>query len=295
MKLDLYAPAKLNLFLHVVGRRSDGMHELQTLFRLVDLFDHLVIETGDSDGIRLTGDMADENNLVYRAAQLLAARTGCAAGARMTLTKHIPVEAGLGGGSSDAAATLLGLNTLWGTGLGTHELEVLGLELGADVPLFVRGLTAFGEGVGEQLTPVQLPPADYLLVRPDCSVSTAEVFHDPALTRNTPVRTIARLLQGAFDSAPAGPIPGNNLEPVVRRLYPAVEAAVVWASQFGPAKMTGSGSCVYVPLSAAYAAKLRKAGGNVPGLPEGWQTYVVRGIDKSPIHPALADVKDAKG
>ena len=288
MKLQLLAPAKLNLFLHVVGRRADGMHELQTLFRLVDLFDCLTFETVQGREIQLAGDMASTANLTLRAAQLLAARTGCTAGARITLTKHIPVEAGLGGGSSDAAATLLGLNAIWGTGLDSSQLEALGLELGADVPLFVRGASAFGEGVGERLTAVQLPMADYLLVRPDCSVSTETVFNDPSLTRNTPVSTIARLLRGTGESPSSGLVPRNDLEPVVRRLYPPVEAAVVWASQYGPAKMTGSGSCVFVPLPAAMAAALRNAGGSVE-MPEGWKAYLVRGLDESPIRKALAD------
>ena len=280
--LTVHAPAKLNLFLHVVGRRDDGMHELQTLFRLVNLYDELTFEV-TAEALTLTGDMAADDNLVMRAARLLRERTGTAGGARIRLAKRIPVEAGLGGGSSDAAATLLALNVLWQTGLDTAALEALGLELGADVPLFVRGVNAFGEGGGERLTPVQLPPEDYLLVRPDCSVATGAIFSDPSLTRNTPLITISRLLRATAVGQSVDPVPRNDLELIVRRLYPAVDAAVVWASQYGPAKMTGSGSCVFVPLTATIAEALREEAEWLSELPAGWQAYVVQGIGESPV------------
>ena len=299
--LRVRAPAKLNLFLHVVGRRPDGMHELQTLFQLIDLCDELTFEVAANGDLRMTGDLAVDDNLVLRAARLLAVRTGTQLGAHIHLHKRIPVEAGLGGGSSDAAATLLALNRLWGTNLRVDALADLGLELGADVPLFVRGVTAFGEGVGERLTEVAVAPAYYLLVRPDCSVSTPAVFTDPSLTRNTPISTIARLLGGVAAPDPAW-ICGrhrNDLEPVVRRRYPAVDEAVRWASNYGPAKMSGSGSCVFALLDDSLAESLWAGLGDeryaareiardvVHDMPERWRAYLVRGITRSPALDSL--------
>ena len=298
-RLLVRAPAKLNLFLHVVGRRPDGMHELQTLFQLIDLYDELSFELAAASELSLSGDLASDENLVLRAARLLAERTGTRRGARVHLTKRIPVEAGLGGGSSDAAAALVALNRLWQTGLDEAALATLGLELGADVPLFVRGATAWGEGVGERLTEVSVAPASYLIVKPDCGVSTGAVFGDPSLTRNTPLSTIPRLLRLASTAEGASPFRicaenRNDLEAVVRRRYPAVDEAVSWASRYGPANMTGSGSCVFAPLEEARAASFEADEGTrelgrelVPDLPERWRAYLVRGIQISPVRDAL--------
>lgn len=267
--IQVCAPAKLNLFLHVIGRRPDGMHELQTLFQLLDYGDDMTFVHEGRD-IVMEGDLATRDNLAWRAADLLRRHTGVRDGARIVTRKRIPLEAGLGGGSSDAAATLLVLNHLWGTGLQPSELAALGLSLGADVPVFVYGHSAFGEGLGEQLTPVTIPPAWYFVLRPACSVSTGVVFAAETLTRNTKPITIARLLGGGH----------NDCEPVVRSLYPDVDRAINWLSKFGPAKMTGSGSCVFVPVPDRETV-------DVSTLPQGWSGFAARGINESPVLATL--------
>jgi len=273
------APAKLNLFLHVVGRRSDGYHLLQTCFRLIDLLDWLEFEPR-RDGVirRIEGPewLPPEEDLVVRAARLLADRAGCRLGVDIRLRKTIPAGGGLGGGSSDAATVLVALDRLWGLGLGEDVLAGLGLELGADVPLFVRGHTAWGEGVGEALQPVQLPEAWYAVIWPGVAVPTAEVFQAPELTRNSPRITIRGLLeQGAR----------NDCEPVVVARYPEVSAAFLWLGRHGQARMSGTGSCVFAALAGQ-----REAQAAVAGLPEGWRGFAVRGLNESPLRErALAD------
>jgi len=269
------APAKLNLFLHVTGRRPDGYHSLQTVFQLLDYCDEIRIEpTADGSIGRPEGlaGIAPEEDLVVRAAKLLQAESGCALGAEIRVRKRIPSGGGLGGGSSDAATVLVALNRLWRLGWPVERLAALGLRLGADVPVFVHGRSAWAEGVGERLSPVDLPPAWYLVVCPDCAVSTAEIFADPELTRDSPETTISGFLSAGGR---------NDCEPVVKRRYPAVAAALDWVaarSRGQPAKVTGTGGCVFAKFAAA-----ADAGAALEGLPPQWTGFVARGIAASPL------------
>jgi len=272
MSRDWPAPAKLNLFLHVTGRRSDGYHELQTAFQIVDLCDTLDFETCEDGHIeRVAGnpEVAAGEDLVLRAARLLRRRGGVRQGVRITLHKRIPLQGGLGGGSSDAATTLIALNELWRVGLGVDELAVLGLELGADVPVFVRGRSAWAEGIGEELVSLDLPPSWFVVIRPPVAVSTAAVFQAPELTRNSPKITIRGFLQTGGR---------NDCEPVVSLRYPEVRQALDWLGQFGKARMTGTGSCVFAAFAGQDEA-LRVLG----KLSGGWEGFVVRGLAVSPL------------
>jgi len=267
------APAKLNLFLHVTARRPDGYHELQTAFQLLDLCDSIDFQLR-SDGVlaRTCGpvEVLPEDDLVLRAARLLRqrARPGC--GANIALHKRIPMAGGLGGGSSDAATVLVALNLLWNVGLDEAELARLGLALGADVPVFVRGRSAWAEGVGEVLTPIELPKRWFAIVRPGVEVSTASVFQAPELTRNTPRMTIHGFLQAGGR---------NDCEPVVARRYPEVRRALDWLSaRADGARLTGTGSCVF----AAFGARA-EAEASLAGLPDGWLGLVAEGVGRSPL------------
>jgi 4-diphosphocytidyl-2-C-methyl-D-erythritol kinase len=269
----LPAPAKLNLFLHVIGRRADGYHLLQTVFRLIDRTDRLSFRPRSDEAIRLEGnlpDVAEADNLVVRAAAALRARSGGGCGVTIRLEKTIPVGGGLGGGSSDAATTLLVLNQLWGARLTIGELAEVGLGLGADVPVFVRGGNAFAEGIGEQLTPIDLGPAAYLVLVPQVSISTGEIFSDPTLTRNTLAIKIAAFF--------AGQQTVNDLEPVVRRRYPLVAEHLDWLSRFARARLTGSGACVFAEFSSEDEARwvLRK-------LPSAMHGFVAKGLECHPL------------
>lgn len=268
------APAKLNLFLHVLGRRPDGYHELQTLFQLVDLCDELRIAVTDDGEVRRVDAGADDamaavpedRDLAIRAARLLRERAGIHAGARIAIRKRIPMGGGLGGGSSDAGAVLRTLNRLWSAGLDEDALAALGLELGADVPLFVRGRTAWGEGRGERLTPVATDPAWYLIVHPGVAVSTAEVFADPELTRDTPPLTMRDLGTASLR---------NDCEAVVRRRHPQVAAALDFLARHGKARLSGTGACVF----AGFATEAEAAA--VAGqLPAAWTGHVARGLER---------------
>jgi 4-diphosphocytidyl-2-C-methyl-D-erythritol kinase len=272
------APAKLNLMLRVTGRRADGYHLLQSIFRFVDYGDTLnVTVRGDGAIVRTTDvpGIPPEADLSVRAARLLQAATGTGQGCELSLVKRLPVGAGLGGGSSDAATALLALNHLWGTGLKRGELQALGLQLGADIPAFVFGQTAWAEGVGEALTPFEAPPAWYVVLTPPVSVPTREIFTDPELTRNS----IPLKIRG-FSAERAE----NTLESVVRRRYPIVDAYLVWLAQHGPALMTGSGSAVF----AAYAGE-RQARQVLEALPAGMRGFVARGLDRHPLHGLATD------
>jgi 4-diphosphocytidyl-2-C-methyl-D-erythritol kinase len=265
------APAKLNLFLHVVGRRADGYHLLQTAFQFLDYCDELSFEITSDGRIARASDVAgvDEGaDLCLRAARLLQAQAGTARGAVISLTKRIPVGGGLGGGSSDAATTLIALNELWATGLTRAALAELGLQLGADVPVFVHGHAAWAEGVGEVLTPLDLDESWYVVLAPPVQVATREVFQDPDLTRQTPPLTIRafRAGQGA-----------NDLEAVVRRRYPEVDRTIRWLSQYGPARMTGSGACVFVTVASRAAGEQI-----VERAPCGG--FVARGLNRHPLY-----------
>ena len=244
MLYDVPAPAKLNLFLHVVGRRADGYHLLQSVFRFVDLCDTLHFEARHDGAISREGGLpgvAADDDLVVRAARALQAATGTRQGAHIVLDKHIPAGGGLGGGSSDAASVLVALNRLWNTGLDRQALMRLALPLGADVPVFVFGQAAFAEGVGEILAPVDVPDCAYLLARPDVDVPTPAVCRYAGLTRDTKVCTIADFLD-----AKTSAFGKNDLEPAARAMYPEVDAAAHWLKSQGlSARMTGSGSCFF--------------------------------------------------
>ena len=272
--LTLPAPAKLNLFLHVLGRRPDGYHDLQTLFRLVDLSDEVQLTLNDSRAVTMAADSDGPqlNNLAARAAEALLQRLGRDQGVLVRLRKRIP-QGGLGGGSSDAASVLHGLNKLLGAPLSVGALADIGAALGADVPVFVHGHTAWGEGIGDRLRPVALPDDWYVIVAPGCEVSTATVFTHPALTRNSPVSTMRDFFAHRVR---------NDCESLVRRLYPAVDAVMVWLSQYGQARLTGSGGCGFVQVAGQDQAHALVA--EVPAV---WQAWSARGVDRSPLFAAL--------
>ena len=270
------APAKLNLFLHVTGRRADGYHELQTLFQLIDLADTLEISVREDGRIeRPEGPrgVTAEADLTVRAARALKDAAGTGLGATLKVRKRIPLGCGLGGGSSDAATTLLVLNELWNCRLPLGELSALGATLGADVPVFVQGSSAWAEGVGEQLTPVTLPPRWYLIIHPGVAVSTREVFQSPELTRNSPLITI----RAFFESGGR-----NDCEGVVRSRSPEVREALEWLSRFAPARLTGTGSCVFTAYESPAEAERLAA-----RVPDRWKSFVARGLDRSPLHELL--------
>ncbi len=274
--LTLPAPAKLNLFLHVTGRRADGYHTLQTLFQLLDHGDTLHFAPRDDGAITLTPDLTGvptEQNLIVRAARLLQRESGCRLGADICLDKRLPLGGGIGGGSSDAATTLLGLNHLWQLGLSIDTLARLGLQLGADVPVFVQGRSAWAEGVGEQLTPVDLPARNYLILVPPCAVSTAGIFSSEALTRHTVAITIAAFREQGGR---------NDCEPVVRKLHPEVAFALDWLSNFAPSRMTGTGACVFAAINDRAIAENLLA-----QRPAGYGGFVATGVNHSPLHTAL--------
>lgn len=239
------SPAKLNLFLHITGRRADGYHELQTIFQLIDLYDWLEFEPTASGNICVAGLNAVqlEHNLIYKAALLLKAHAQTSSGINIRIEKNIPMGAGLGGGSSNAATTLIVLNQMWRCGLTIEQMAQYGAQLGADVPVFVHGRNAWAEGIGEQLTAINLEPKTYIILKPDCFISTQLLFSQKTLTRNTKPTTFCayQLKPSAF---------GNNFEPLARSLYPQVDEAMQYLDQFGTARLTGTGACVYTELTA---------------------------------------------
>ena len=266
------APAKLNLFLHIVGRRPDGYHCLQTVFQFVDLCDRLYFRVRRDGRIRRLDPLpgvAPEDDLTVRAARLLQAAGACALGADIRLEKRLPMGGGLGGGSSDAATTLHALNRLWRLNLAVDELQALAVRLGADVPVFVHGEAVWAEGVGERFRPLRLPEPWYVIVAPGCHVSTAEVFQAPELTRDCQVLTIDGFLSGRG---------GNVFEPVVRRRYPEVGRALDWLGEYGPARLSGTGACVFAAFEAE--ARAREVAERVPPP---WQGFVARGMNRSPL------------
>ncbi|MCO6442194.1 MAG: 4-(cytidine 5'-diphospho)-2-C-methyl-D-erythritol kinase [Nitrococcus mobilis] len=266
------APAKINRFLHVVGRRDDGYHLLQTLFQFLDMSDWLYFTRTTDGRVCRVGDVpgvSEAADLSVRAAQLLQEVTGCACGAVIRLDKRLPTGGGLGGGSSDAATTLVALNEIWDTGLGEDALADLGLRLGADVPVFVRGRAAWGEGIGERLVPVRLDEPWFLVVDPGVTVATQRVFQAPELTRNSPRITINGFYAGGVR---------NDCEPIVRRLYPEIGRALDWLEQFGAARLTGTGACIFAPFAQEHLAR-----GALERLPRRWRGWVVRGRNHSPL------------
>ena len=279
------APAKLNLFLHITGRRADGYHELQTLYQPIDLADELTIRPRADGVVTRTGadiGVPPEADLVVRAAQLLRAEAGNARlGADIALLKRIPVGGGLGGGSSDAATALVALNELWGLDWPASRLAELALRLGADVPVFVAGTPALGSGIGEVLEAVPVAPASFAIVFPGVAVPTAQVFQAPELTRNSPIITIPGFLSSDW---PSRPIAGrNDLEPIVASRYPAVRAALDWLGRRGRARLTGSGASVFAAFADRGAARAALA-----GLPDDWTGFVATGLARSPLAARVA-------
>ncbi len=276
------APAKLNLFLHITGRREDGYHDLQTVFQLLDHGDRLDFRVRADGRILRRGELPSvpaERDLTLRAARALQAATGTGLGAEIRLHKRLPLGGGLGGGSSDAATALVALNHLWGCGLGVERLMALGLGLGADVPVFVGGRTAWAEGLGERLAPIELPQRWYVVLHPAVSVSTAALFADPGLTRDCAPITIAAFLSG---------VGLNVFEPLVRGRYPQVARALDWLSGEGPqrgerARLTGTGACVFLALD-----RHEQAASILRRLPGGWQGFAARAVTRSPLLDRLA-------
>ncbi len=278
MRQSLPAPAKLNLFLHITGRRTDGYHELQTLFQLLDFGDVLEFDSAAELSLTLTPatpEIPQADNLVWRAACALRQHTGCTRGAHILLHKRLPLGAGLGGGSSDAATALVGLNRLWQLGLSRAELIAIGLPLGADVPLFLHGTSAWGEGIGERLTSVALPPAWYLVLVPDCQVSTAAVFGHRQLTRNASPITIRAFLEPGGIGQGAS----NSCQGVVEALYPQVKAARQWLDHYAPARLTGTGACLFAKFDREDQAQAVLA-----QIPEPWDGFIARGVNQSPLY-----------
>lgn len=270
------APAKLNLFLHIVGRRADGYHLLQTVFQFVSFGDELAFRLRDDGQIQRIGEVpgvAPEADLVVCAARLLQQEADISKGMDIHVTKRLPMGGGLGGGSSDAATTLVALNQLWDVGYSDDRLAELGLRLGADVPVFVRGHAAWAEGVGEQLTPIELSEPWFVVVVPPCQVPTPEIFADPDLTRNASVIKIRRFLSGQ----------GVNVcEPVVRRRYPIVGEALDWLGQFAPARMSGTGASIFAAFDDEASARAV-----LEQLPPGWRGFVAQGLNESPLRARL--------
>ena len=279
--LKLPAPAKLNLFLHIIGRRQDGYHELQTLFQLLDYGDELSFElrtdksidlsvTSDPTSPAATAHLDPESNLATLAARYLQKHSSCKLGANIKLKKRLPIGGGLGGGSSDAATTLIGLNELWNLKYSIEDLADIGRELGADVPVFVHGHTAWAEGIGDRLSSVDMASLWYVVLVPGCSVSTKEIFNDQQLTRNTPPITIR-----AFREHGAG----NNCQKVVENRFPEVQSARLWLGKYAAAQMTGTGACVFASFeSRAEAASI------LAKKPEQWQGFIAQGVNKSPAY-----------
>jgi 4-diphosphocytidyl-2-C-methyl-D-erythritol kinase len=272
------APAKLNLMLHIVGRRQDGYHELQTVFQLIDLCDRLEITVrGDGAITRPTGPagVPEDQDLVVRAARALQQVSGTGLGAEIAIRKRIPLGGGLGGGSSDAATTLLALNQMWKLGYTSEQIATFGAALGADVPIFVAGRSSWAEGIGEKLTPVSLGADSwYLIIFPGVAVPTAAVFQAPELTRNSPPTTMRGFLETGGR---------NDCEAIVRARFPAVGEALDWLGRHAPARLTGTGSCVFAKFSRAADAERVAA-----RVPDTWRAFVARGVDSSPLLDELA-------
>jgi 4-diphosphocytidyl-2-C-methyl-D-erythritol kinase len=275
------APAKLNLFLHITGLRADGYHLLQTVFQLLDWGDSVDLRLRADGAIERVGEIPGvlaDDDLTVRAARLLRQSTGCALGADIRIDKHVPLGGGLGGGSSDAATVLVALNHLWDTGLSLDRLAELGLALGADVPVFVRGRSAWAEGVGEQLTPIELPPRLFVIVDPGVRVPTGPLFAAPELTRNSPPATIGGYLAGMNTS--------NVFTPIVRSRYAQVAAAMDWLGQFGVARLSGSGGCAFVAVDS-----VEQAESIVSRCPPPFRAYQARGVNRSPLQDALDAIR----
>jgi|TARA_B110000046_G_scaffold42524_1_gene47130 4-diphosphocytidyl-2-C-methyl-D-erythritol kinase len=266
------SPAKINLFLHITGRRDDGYHEIQTAFQFLDYSDSLEFQVQKSITIDLLTPLEgvkNDSNLIIRAAKCLQTHTNSQQGVKISIKKRLPIGGGLGGGSSNAATTLIALNHLWQTKLTTTELAQLGLALGADVPVFIHGYAAWAEGVGEELTPILPAEPWYVVIVPDCQVSTAEVFSSQELTRDCEPITISRFLSGE----------GKNIcEGVVLKNYSAVSQAVNWLNRYGQSRMSGTGACVFADFSSQIHAQQV-----LENLPDHWRGFIAKGCNQSPL------------
>lgn len=276
--IDIPSPAKLNLFLHIVGRMNNGYHSLQTVFQLLNYGDSLSFYRTNSREIQLSCNLLEletPQNLIHRAATTLQNHPSYKTnwGVKIDLNKILPMGGGLGGGSSNAATTLLALNQLWELNLSIQELSVIGLELGADVPAFTRGHSAWAEGIGEQLEDINLPERWFLVVKPSCHISTELIFSHKDLTRDTPPITVAAFLDRGGK---------NDCQPLVESLFPQVRDAVTWLSRFAPAQLTGTGACIYASFDSKQSAL--DALGQVPNQLSG---FVAKGVNISPLHHSL--------
>ncbi|KQB02524.1 4-(cytidine 5'-diphospho)-2-C-methyl-D-erythritol kinase [Vibrio metoecus] len=277
------SPAKLNLFLYITGRRPNGYHDLQTLFQFLDHGDELTITANNSGNITSSPALANvalEDNLIYKAAMALKNASQSPLGADIKLHKVLPMGGGIGGGSSNAATTLVALNYLWQTGLSDDQLAEIGLALGADVPVFTRGFAAFAEGVGEELSAVEPEEKWYLVVRPAVSIATKDIFTHSELVRNTPKRDLASLLATPYE---------NDCEKIVRSLYPEVDQQLSWLLQYAPSRLTGTGSCVFAEFSSRKDAQAVFA-----QLSDNVLAFVAQGRNVSPLRKTLADYQSAK-
>jgi len=278
--LTLPAPAKLNLFLHITGRRADGYHLLQTLFQILDVGDEIQFSSNQTGIIQLSCNdpsLEGQDNLIYRAALALKPFAAASAGIEIYLQKNLPMGGGLGGGSSDAATTLHALNKLWDINLPVAELAAIGLKLGADVPLFVEGYTAFAEGVGEKLQPLAMPEKTYLVVTPACHVSTAEVFTHPDLIRNSPVISAGDVLNSELEKNWR-----NDCQSLVVSLYPLVAITLQWLVEYAPSRMTGTGASLFAEFPDEISARRALA-----DLPANCSGFVAQGVNRSPLLAAL--------
>ncbi|MEZ9557247.1 4-(cytidine 5'-diphospho)-2-C-methyl-D-erythritol kinase [Vibrio splendidus] len=277
------SPAKLNLFLYITGRRDNGYHELQTLFQFVEFGDELTVSANsETSSITITPEIpgvALEDNLIWKAATALQQYTSTSFGADIELKKVLPMGGGIGGGSSNAATVLVALNYLWQLNLSDDQLAEIGLQLGADVPVFVRGHAAFAEGVGEQLQPANPDEKWYLVVRPQVSIATVDIFTHSELTRNTPKRALATLLEQEYV---------NDCEKIVRMLYPEVDKQLSWLLQYAPSRLTGTGSCVFAEFSSK-----KEAESVLEQLPDTVSAFVARGRNISPLKETLAEYQSA--
>ena len=271
------SPAKLNLFLYINQQRGDGYHELQTLFQFLDYGDELTITANTSGEITLSPELPTvptQSNLIWQAANQLQEYTKSSLGAHIELKKLLPMGGGIGGGSSNAATTLIVLNYLWETNLRLDVLAKLGLKLGADVPVFIRGMAAFAEGIGEKMTAASPEEKWYLVVKPDISISTADIFSHPSLTRNTPKQPLSTLLSQPYE---------NDCEKIIRLLYPEVDKQLSWLLQYAPSRLTGTGSCIFSEFSTK-----KEAEDILKMLPDSVSAFVAKGKNTSPLHEILA-------
>ncbi|MBT3206549.1 MAG: 4-(cytidine 5'-diphospho)-2-C-methyl-D-erythritol kinase [Gammaproteobacteria bacterium] len=269
--LQLESPAKLNLMLHITGQREDGYHDLQTAFQIIDLHDTLTFSKTESKIQRISGNeqVAEKDDLIIKAAKLLQQHCSTTQGVNISIKKNIPMGGGLGGGSSNAATTLMALNYLWDLQLDSIELQKIGLQLGADIPIFIFGQNAWAEGVGDELKAINLPKSWFLVIHPQVFVSTEQIFSSKHLTRDCHPITIRAFLEGS----------GRNVcQPVACELYPEIQKALNWLNQFSPARMTGTGACIFAIFDSAEKANIVKS-----QIPEKWTGFVAEGLDSNPV------------